>query len=119
MRIRSSSQILTKIAAAKFRSIYSLGFLLKEFIFYSSMNHDKRTLLFDHTPLIFCFIATRDATTLNAIDILAKCNGKVDLALEKLCQNPMPIIPQRMWVEEDTKAFIKGNFFLSRENKTL
>jgi len=54
------------------------------------------------------YLATRDATTLNAIDILTQCNGKVDLALEKLCQNPMPIIPQRMWCEDDTKAFIKG-----------
>ena len=59
------------------------------------------------------FLATRDATTLNAIDILTKCNGKVDLALEKLCQNPMPIIPQRMWVEEDNKAFIKGKLTFS------
>ena len=62
----------------------------------------------DGGPTDACVTATRDATTLNAIDILTKCNGKVDLALEKLCQNPMPIIPQRMWVEEDTKAFIKG-----------
>jgi len=62
----------------------------------------------DGGPTDACVTATRDATTLNAIDILTQCNGKVDLALEKLCQNPMPIIPQRMWCEDDTKAFIKG-----------
>lgn len=33
---------------------------------------------------------------------------QVDLALEKLCQNPMPSIPQRMWTDEDIRAFIKG-----------
>ncbi|CAG5099253.1 Oidioi.mRNA.OKI2018_I69.XSR.g16383.t2.cds [Oikopleura dioica] len=69
-----------------------------------------------------CNTATRDATTLNAIDVLQKCNGKVDLALEKLCQNPMPSIPQRMWTDEDIRAFIKGLstygkdfFYISKE----
>jgi len=37
-----------------------------------------------------------------------KSHIKVDLALEKLCQNPMPTIPQRMWTDEDIRAFIKG-----------
>ncbi|CBY24184.1 unnamed protein product [Oikopleura dioica] len=69
-----------------------------------------------------CNTATRDATTLNAIDVLQNCNGKVDLALEKLCQNPMPTIPQRMWTDEDIRAFIKGLstygkdfFYISKE----
>ena len=57
----------------------------------------------DGGPSDATITATRDATTLNAIDVLQRCQGKVDLALEKLCQNPMPQIPQRQWCEEDQK----------------
>ena len=61
-----------------------------------------------NSVLIWFSLATRDATTLNAIDVLQQCGGKVDLALERLCQSPMPDIPQRLWSEEDIRAFVKG-----------
>ena len=62
----------------------------------------------DGGPSDATITATRDATTLNAIDVLQRCQGKVDLALEKLCQNPMPQIPQRLWCEEDQKDRVKN-----------
>ena len=59
----------------------------------------------------------RDETTINALNILFKCNLDRSRALQQLGKDPMPLPMSSKWPEDEVKLFIKGlksvgkNFF--------
>ncbi|XP_043919042.1 arginine-glutamic acid dipeptide repeats protein isoform X3 [Protopterus annectens] len=68
-----------------------------------------------------CLAASRDDTTLNALNILHECNYDAGKALQRLVKKPVPKLIEKCWSEDDVKRFIKGlrqygkNFFRIRK----
>ncbi|XP_064459596.1 arginine-glutamic acid dipeptide repeats protein-like isoform X2 [Ornithodoros turicata] len=68
-----------------------------------------------------CLAASRDDTTINAMDLLHDSNYDTGRALQALVKNPVPRGIDKKWTEEDQKRFVKGlrqygkNFFKIRK----
>ncbi|XP_065205520.1 arginine-glutamic acid dipeptide repeats protein-like isoform X2 [Planococcus citri] len=64
-----------------------------------------------------CIAASRDGTTINAMDVLHDSNYDPGKALQALVKCPVPKSIEKKWTEEETKRFVKGlrqfgkNFF--------
>uniref|UniRef100_A0A8D8ZNA4 Arginine-glutamic acid dipeptide repeats protein n=1 Tax=Cacopsylla melanoneura TaxID=428564 RepID=A0A8D8ZNA4_9HEMI len=69
-----------------------------------------------------CMAATRDDTTINALDVLHECGYDPGKALQALVKCPVPKGIEKKWCEEETKRFVKGlrqfgkNFFRIRKD---
>lgn len=69
-----------------------------------------------------CMAATRDDTTINALDVLHECGYDPGKALQALVKCPVPKGVEKKWCEEETKRFVKGlrqfgkNFFRIRKD---
>nr|CAB3265524.1 arginine-glutamic acid dipeptide repeats protein-like [Phallusia mammillata] len=69
-----------------------------------------------------CVIASRDETTINALNVLFQSNGDTRAALQVLVKNPLPLTIERKWTEDQVKRFQKGlrqngkNFFKIRRD---
>ncbi|KAJ8258875.1 hypothetical protein COCON_G00178870 [Conger conger] len=68
-----------------------------------------------------CLAASRDDTTLNALNTLHESNYDAGKALQRLVKKPVPKLVEKSWSEEEVKRFIKGlrqygkNFFRIRK----
>ncbi|XP_072571120.1 arginine-glutamic acid dipeptide repeats protein-like isoform X2 [Paramormyrops kingsleyae] len=68
-----------------------------------------------------CLAASRDDTTLNALNTLHECNYDAGKALQRLVKKPVPKLIEKCWSEDEVKRFIKGlrqygkNFFRIRK----
>ncbi|CAN8015904.1 unnamed protein product [Ixodes persulcatus] len=68
-----------------------------------------------------CLAASRDDTTINALDLLHDSNYDTGRALQALVKNPVPRGLDKKWTDEDQKRFVKGlrqygkNFFKIRK----
>ncbi|KFM59729.1 Arginine-glutamic acid dipeptide repeats protein, partial [Stegodyphus mimosarum] len=68
-----------------------------------------------------CVAASRDDTTINAMDLLHESSYDTGKALQALVKNPIPPGVEKKWVEEEQKRFVKGlrqygkNFFKIRK----
>ncbi|XP_021200226.3 arginine-glutamic acid dipeptide repeats protein [Helicoverpa armigera] len=69
-----------------------------------------------------CVAASRDDTTINALDVLHDSNYDPGRALQALVKCPVPKGIEKKWTEEETKRFVKGirqfgkNFFKIRKD---
>ncbi|XP_053724838.1 arginine-glutamic acid dipeptide repeats protein isoform X3 [Synchiropus splendidus] len=69
-----------------------------------------------------CLAASRDDTTLNALNMLHASHYDAAKALQRLVKKPLPKLIEKCWSEEDVKRFIKGlrqygkNFFRIRKD---
>ncbi|CAB4009202.1 arginine-glutamic acid dipeptide repeats -like, partial [Paramuricea clavata] len=52
--------------------------------------------------------AARDATTINALQVLHKSKYDTDRALQSLVKRPFPKTSRMNWTEDDNKKFVKG-----------
>ncbi|XP_028302242.1 arginine-glutamic acid dipeptide repeats protein isoform X2 [Gouania willdenowi] len=68
-----------------------------------------------------CLAASRDDTTLNALNMLHASHYDAAKALQRLVKKPLPKLIEKCWSEDDVKRFIKGlrqygkNFFRIRK----
>lgn len=68
-----------------------------------------------------CLAASRDDTTINALDLLHDSQYDTGRALQALVKNPVPRGLDKKWTDEDQKRFVKGlrqygkNFFKIRK----
>ncbi|XP_062460094.1 arginine-glutamic acid dipeptide repeats protein isoform X5 [Pezoporus occidentalis] len=68
-----------------------------------------------------CVAASRDDTTLNALNTLHESNYDAGKALQRLVKKPVPKLIEKCWTEDEVKRFIKGlrqygkNFFRIRK----
>uniref|UniRef100_A0A7N5ZRP4 Arginine-glutamic acid dipeptide repeats protein n=1 Tax=Anabas testudineus TaxID=64144 RepID=A0A7N5ZRP4_ANATE len=68
-----------------------------------------------------CLAASRDDTTLNALNTLHESSYDAGKALQRLVKKPVPKLIEKCWSEEEVKRFIKGlrqfgkNFFRIRK----
>jgi len=68
-----------------------------------------------------CYVASRDDTTINALELLHENNYDTAKALQALVKNPIPKGIEKKWNEEDQKKFVRGlrqfgkNFFKIRK----
>ncbi|RWS16915.1 arginine-glutamic acid dipeptide repeats protein-like protein, partial [Dinothrombium tinctorium] len=68
-----------------------------------------------------CLAASRDDTTINALELLHESNYDTVKALQALVKNPIPKGIDKKWTEEEQKRFVKGlrqygkNFFKIRK----
>ncbi|KAM4612953.1 arginine-glutamic acid dipeptide repeats protein isoform 2-T2 [Polymixia lowei] len=68
-----------------------------------------------------CLAASRDDTTLNALNMLHASHYDAAKALQRLVKKPVPKLIEKCWSEDDVKRFIKGlrqygkNFFRIRK----
>ena len=68
-----------------------------------------------------CLAASRDDTTINALELLHESNYDTGKALQALVKNPVPKGIEKKWSEDDQKRFVKGlrqfgkNFFKIRK----
>ncbi|KAL0978169.1 hypothetical protein UPYG_G00166970 [Umbra pygmaea] len=68
-----------------------------------------------------CLAASRDGTTLNALNMLHASRYDAAKALQRLVKKPVPKLIEKCWSEDDVKRFIKGlrqygkNFFRIRK----
>ncbi|XP_075762915.1 arginine-glutamic acid dipeptide repeats protein isoform X5 [Pelodiscus sinensis] len=68
-----------------------------------------------------CIAASRDDTTLNALNTLHESNYDAGKALQRLVKKPVPKLIEKCWTEDEVKRFIKGlrqygkNFFRIRK----
>ncbi|XP_013928546.1 PREDICTED: arginine-glutamic acid dipeptide repeats protein [Thamnophis sirtalis] len=68
-----------------------------------------------------CVAASRDDTTLNALNTLHESNYDAGKALQRLVRKPVPKLIEKCWTEDEVKRFIKGlrqygkNFFRIRK----
>uniref|UniRef100_A0A8C9T1F2 Arginine-glutamic acid dipeptide repeats protein n=1 Tax=Scleropages formosus TaxID=113540 RepID=A0A8C9T1F2_SCLFO len=68
-----------------------------------------------------CLAASRDDTTLNALNILHESKYDAGKALQRLVKKPVPKLIEKCWSEDEVKRFIKGlrqygkNFFRIRK----
>nr|XP_020637651.1 arginine-glutamic acid dipeptide repeats protein [Pogona vitticeps] len=68
-----------------------------------------------------CVAASRDDTTLNALNTLHETNYDAGKALQRLVKKPVPKLIEKCWTEDEVKRFIKGlrqygkNFFRIRK----
>ncbi|XP_056293221.1 arginine-glutamic acid dipeptide repeats protein isoform X2 [Pseudoliparis swirei] len=69
-----------------------------------------------------CLAASRDDTTLNALNMLHASHYDAAKALQRLVKKPLPKLIEKCWSEDDVKRFIKGlrqygkNFFRVRKD---
>ncbi|XP_071768764.2 arginine-glutamic acid dipeptide repeats protein isoform X1 [Centroberyx gerrardi] len=69
-----------------------------------------------------CLAASRDDTTLNALNMLHASHYDAAKALQRLVKKPVPKLIEKCWSEDDVKRFIKGlrqygkNFFRIRKD---
>uniref|UniRef100_A0A3P8UPN7 Arginine-glutamic acid dipeptide (RE) repeats b n=1 Tax=Cynoglossus semilaevis TaxID=244447 RepID=A0A3P8UPN7_CYNSE len=69
-----------------------------------------------------CLAASRDDTTLNALNMLHASHYDAAKALQRLVKKPLPKLIEKCWSEADVKHFIKGlrqygkNFFRIRKD---
>ncbi|XP_077429083.1 arginine-glutamic acid dipeptide repeats protein isoform X5 [Vanacampus margaritifer] len=69
-----------------------------------------------------CLAASRDDTTLNALNMLHASHYDAAKALQRLVKKPLPRLIEKCWSEDDVKRFIKGlrqygkNFFRIRKD---
>ncbi|XP_037534773.1 arginine-glutamic acid dipeptide repeats protein isoform X2 [Nematolebias whitei] len=69
-----------------------------------------------------CLAASRDDTTLNALNMLHASHYDAAKALQRLVKRPLPKLIEKCWSEDDVKRFIKGlrqygkNFFRIRKD---
>uniref|UniRef100_H2YKI3 BAH domain-containing protein n=1 Tax=Ciona savignyi TaxID=51511 RepID=H2YKI3_CIOSA len=69
-----------------------------------------------------CVIASRDDTTINALNVLFQSKGDARLALQVLVKSPLPLTIERKWTEDQVKRFQKGlrqngkNFYKIRKD---
>ncbi|XP_041836385.1 arginine-glutamic acid dipeptide repeats protein isoform X3 [Melanotaenia boesemani] len=69
-----------------------------------------------------CLAASRDDTTLNALNMLHASHYDAAKALQRLVKKPLPKLIEKFWSEDDLKRFIKGlrqygkNFFRIRKD---
>ncbi|XP_039653728.1 arginine-glutamic acid dipeptide repeats protein isoform X2 [Perca fluviatilis] len=69
-----------------------------------------------------CLAASRDDTTLNALNMLHASHYDAAKALQRLVKKPLPKLIEKCWSEDDVKRFIKGlrqygkNFFRIRKD---
>ncbi|XP_077581970.1 arginine-glutamic acid dipeptide repeats protein isoform X2 [Stigmatopora nigra] len=69
-----------------------------------------------------CLAASRDDTTLNALNMLHASHYNAAKALQRLVKKPLPRLIEKCWSEDDVKRFIKGlrqygkNFFRIRKD---
>lgn len=52
--------------------------------------------------------ATRDDTTINALELLHECSYHTGEALQALVKNPIPKGVDKKWTEDEQKRFVKG-----------
>ncbi|XP_071945053.1 uncharacterized protein [Antedon mediterranea] len=68
-----------------------------------------------------CDAASKDITTINALNILHHYDYQTSKALQALIKDPVPKSVDKKWTEEETKLFVKGlrqfgkNFFRIRK----
>ncbi|XP_076365312.1 uncharacterized protein LOC143254286 isoform X5 [Tachypleus tridentatus] len=68
-----------------------------------------------------CLAASKDGTTINAMDLLHESGYDTGKALQALVRNPVPRGIDKKWTEEEQKRFVKGlrqfgkNFFKIRK----
>lgn len=68
-----------------------------------------------------CIAASRDDTTLNALNTLHESSYDAGKALQRLVKKPVPKLIEKCWSEDEVKRFIKGlrqygkNFFRIRK----
>uniref|UniRef100_A0A3Q4H0P8 Arginine-glutamic acid dipeptide repeats protein n=1 Tax=Neolamprologus brichardi TaxID=32507 RepID=A0A3Q4H0P8_NEOBR len=68
-----------------------------------------------------CLAASRDDTTLNALNTLHESSYDAGKALQRLVKKPVPKLIEKCWSEDEVKRFIKGlrqfgkNFFRIRK----
>ncbi|RWS31028.1 arginine-glutamic acid dipeptide repeats protein-like protein, partial [Leptotrombidium deliense] len=68
-----------------------------------------------------CLAASRDDTTINALELLHESNYDTVKALQALVKNPIPKGIDKKWTEDEQKRFVKGlrqygkNFFKIRK----
>ncbi|CAJ0930410.1 unnamed protein product, partial [Ranitomeya imitator] len=68
-----------------------------------------------------CVAASRDDTTLNALNTLHESSYDAGKALQRLVKKPVPKLIEKCWTEDEVKRFIKGlrqygkNFFRIRK----
>ncbi|GIY68280.1 arginine-glutamic acid dipeptide repeats protein [Caerostris darwini] len=68
-----------------------------------------------------CAAASRDDTTINAMDLLHESCYDTGRALQALVKNPIPVSIEKKWPDEEQKRFVKGlrqygkNFFKIRK----
>nr|XP_029505280.1 arginine-glutamic acid dipeptide repeats protein-like [Oncorhynchus nerka] len=68
-----------------------------------------------------CLAASRDDTTLNALNTLHESCYDAGKALQRLVKKPVPKLIEKCWSEDEVKRFIKGlrqygkNFFKIRK----
>ncbi|KAA0707074.1 Arginine-glutamic acid dipeptide repeats protein [Triplophysa tibetana] len=68
-----------------------------------------------------CLAASRDDTTLNALNTLHESNYDAGKALQRLVKKPVPKLIEKCWSDDEVKRFIKGlrqygkNFFRIRK----
>ncbi|KAI1301888.1 Arginine-glutamic acid dipeptide repeats protein [Halotydeus destructor] len=68
-----------------------------------------------------CLAASRDDTTINALELLHESSYDTGKALQALVKNPVPKGIEKKWTEEEQKRFVKGlrqygkNFFKIRK----
>lgn len=55
-----------------------------------------------------CNPATRDDTTINALELLHECNYDTGRALQALVKNPIPKGIDKKWSDDEQKRFIRG-----------
>nr|XP_026692012.1 arginine-glutamic acid dipeptide repeats protein [Ciona intestinalis] len=69
-----------------------------------------------------CIIASRDDTTINALNVLFQNKGDARVALQVLVKSPLPLTIERKWTEDQVKRFQKGlrqngkNFYKIRKD---
>ncbi|XP_061730342.1 arginine-glutamic acid dipeptide repeats protein isoform X4 [Nerophis ophidion] len=69
-----------------------------------------------------CLAASRDDTTLNALNMLHASHYDAAKALQRLVKKPLPKLIEKCWSEDDVKRFIRGlrqygkNFFRIRKD---
>lgn len=69
-----------------------------------------------------CLAASRDDTTLNALNLLHASHYDAAKALQRLVKKPLPKLIEKCWSEDDVKRFIRGlrqygkNFFRIRKD---
>nr|XP_008524620.1 PREDICTED: arginine-glutamic acid dipeptide repeats protein [Equus przewalskii] len=68
-----------------------------------------------------CVAASRDDTTLNALNTLHESSYDAGKALQRLVKKPVPKLIEKCWTEDEVKRFVKGlrqygkNFFRIRK----
>ncbi|KAF6111083.1 arginine-glutamic acid dipeptide repeats [Phyllostomus discolor] len=68
-----------------------------------------------------CVAASRDDTTLNALNTLHESGYDAGKALQRLVKKPVPKLIEKCWTEDEVKRFVKGlrqygkNFFRIRK----